>query len=111
MNIHLDYGLKGTSYWSKGGLGNDALSCVNFTCIPPYPYPTIRDLTEYTFKDGITEPISITSTNVFKKNPGIGGLVSIGGAAQADKTVQIYLGTKLYGTTTTDADGWYMWQY
>jgi hypothetical protein len=48
INIHLDYGLKDTTYWSKGGL-NEAISN---GLTSPYPYPTIYDFTPYTFSDG-----------------------------------------------------------
>jgi hypothetical protein len=58
--------------------------------------------------------LGVTSVNVFKNDPGIGGLVTqasdqtpVAGAA-----VQIYdAKNKLLATVTTDQDGWYMWNY
>ena len=58
------------------------------------------------------ETFTITSTNSFKNDPGIGGLVldtdedPVEGA-----TVNIYDNkNKLVTTLVTDEDGWYMWQ-
>ena len=52
------------------------------------------------------------SKNVFKRDPGIGGLVlESDGDPVPNVEVQIYQGTKLKATVYTDADGWYMWQY
>jgi hypothetical protein len=108
INIHLDYGLKDTTYWSKG-LNDNAVN----TAVAPNPtYPTIVNPTSYTFSDSEgTPPITIKSYNIFKKNPGVGGLVQIGGAGQISKTVEIWIGGKLAGTAVTDQDGWYMWSY
>jgi hypothetical protein len=107
INIHMDYGLKDTTYWSKG-LNDNAVN----TAVSPNPtYPTIVNGTKYTFSDGAGTKTTITSYNIFKKNPGVGGLVQIGGAAQSNKTVEIWIGGKKMGPVTTDGDGWYMWSY
>ncbi len=107
INIHLDYGLKDTSYWSKG-LNDNAVN----TAVAPNPtYPTIVNPTSYTFKDGENTQITIASNNIFKKNPGVGGLITVGGAAQVSKAVEIWIGGLKQATVYTDTDGWYMWQY
>ncbi len=70
INIHLDYGLKDTTYWSKGVNDNAvnttvAASTIRRSSIPHLtPSRMVRALS-----------ITITSNNIFKKNPGIGGLV------------------------------------
>jgi hypothetical protein len=116
INIHLDYGLKGTTGYSKGGVtGNDAMK-VNTSDL------AIADNQEYTFND--TVPVAqgqtsgdpkVYSQNAFKRDPGIGGLVQVVGSTQpvANVKVEIYDGaaTKPTATVYTDEDGWYMWQY
>src|SRR5262249_11500814 len=56
---------------------------------------------------------SVSNENVFKKDPGIGGLVLNGQTTPvANVTVQIYdSANKLLATVYADSDGWYMWQY
>jgi hypothetical protein len=72
----------------------------------------ILDLQPYNFTDTGEGNTTITSTNRFKKNPGIGGLVqdSTGTGIPTAKVV-ILQDTKTMGTVYTDADGWYMWAY
>jgi hypothetical protein len=110
-NIHVDYGLKSTTGWSKGGTnGNDALS----TLVPPLP--SILDYQSYSFSetDGTSDTQVASSRNVFKKDPGIAGLVLKNGTMMPvpNVTVNIYdASNKLQGTVTTDPDGWFMWNY
>ena len=66
INIHLDYGLKDTTYWSKGLDGN----AVNTGATPPYPYPTIVNPTNYTFADGITVQSRSTASTCSKRTRG-----------------------------------------
>jgi hypothetical protein len=112
INIHLDYGLKDTTYWSKG-INDNAVSVP----VAPYPtYPTIVNPTDYTFKDGEGTTTTIKSYNIFKKNPGIGGLVYYpsGSPVPLNTVVTISVSTgKTPQTVTvkTDKDGWYMWSY
>jgi hypothetical protein len=108
INIHLDYGLKGTTFWSKGGVsGNDAISSL----VPPLP--TILDQTSYPFSDTAGGSVSVKSTNAFKKDPGIGGLVQSNTTTNGVANVKVEITApdgKKY-TVITDADGWYMWEY
>ena len=107
VNIHLDYGLKGTTGYAKGGSGNDAVRLNTSTVLIP-------DLKTYAFSDTTNGTTTVTSINTFKKDPGIGGLVLNGtGDPVKNAKVDIYQGTSTKATATvyTDEDGWYMWQY
>ena len=109
-NIHVEYGLKGTTGWTKGGIsGNDAISGLE------PPLPTIHDGQAYTFSetDGSPDSQVAHSTNAFKKDPGIGGLVQ---RANLELVPNVPLGIydstgKLVYSTATDRDGWYYWEY
>ncbi len=100
ITIHLDYKYKGYSNCSKGL--NDSASCSSpftITISSPKTYGTIGSQT-------------ITSVNVFKNDPGIGGLVLQGGGPVQGASVRISDGSgKVLTTVTTDQDGWYMWNY
>jgi hypothetical protein len=110
ITIHLDYGLKKVAggYTKMDNNAKDSTS-----------WPNILDDTTYDFSvaDALGCHDSITNVNVFKHDPGIGGLVlDSDGNPMAGVTVQIYSGTKvtsksLVATLTTDEDGWYMWNY
>jgi Prealbumin-like fold domain len=105
VNIHLDYGLKGTTNWSKGS-NNEAISSIG--------KPTIFDNVNYHFSDTTGGSGDAVNNNTFKKDPGIGGLVQKTGTLMpvANAQVQIYDNKGvLLATVYTDADGWYMWQY
>ncbi len=108
INLHLDYGLKGTTGYAKGGpSGNDAVKSGTSTVLIP-------DIQSYGFSDTEGGSVSAMSINSFKKDPGIGGLVlNTNGDAVKNAKVQIYQGTSKSATATvyTDEDGWYMWQY
>ena len=78
----------------------------------------IPNMKTYTFEFGdgtsVTDSDTIQSENVFKRDPGIGGLVlDSEGYPVANAKVQIFQGTSKTATATvyTDVDGWYMWQY
>ena len=114
LDIHLDYGLKGTTNYAKGGpSGNDAIDMTTFAL-------RIKDLQQYTFSDSYLDGYdgeggsgekTIRSVNVFKKNPGVGGKTDNYSVPVKNAKVQIWINGKLYGQATTDEDGWYMWQY
>ena len=57
----------------------------------------------------ITDDDSINNLNVFKNDPGIGGLVldEFGTPVEGAK-VEVLQGKDSYGTAVTDEDGWYM---
>jgi hypothetical protein len=112
--VHVDY------YW-KGILGGCTKQVVtgtppleNATCTVPSAI-SLNSLTNYTF--GVAGHAEFSKTiqnfNVFKKDPGIGGLVLRAGSGDPvqNVAVDIYQGTKKVGTATTDEDGWYMWVY
>jgi hypothetical protein len=109
-NIHLDYGLKDATGYSKGGAsGNDAINSGGV-------YPNILDNQSYAFAvmvaDGSTDSQTVFSTNSFKKDPGIGGLVTSPGGTPI-KNVAVLI-TDSQGnpvTLSTDQDGWFMWQF
>jgi len=106
LNIHLDYGLKGTAGYAMGGSSGNAIGP-----------KTIVNHQSYTFSYANGGPIdsrTVQSVNSFKKNPGVGGsaLKSDSTDPVANAKVQIYDSAKrLLGTVSTDSDGWYMWQY
>ena len=107
INIHIDYGLKGTTGYAKGGpSGNDAVDMTTLAVRIPDEQP-------YNFTDTNGGNVTITSINSFKKDPGISGFLinKQTGNPLANTGVEIYQGTNLEATVYTDADGWYMWQY
>ncbi|HET8652952.1 MAG TPA: hypothetical protein VFM13_10310, partial [Gaiellaceae bacterium] len=106
INIHLDYGLKGTAPYAKDG-SNNAVDPADVTKV------LIPDLQEYGFTNSVGPGDSVMSRNVFKKNPGIAGLVLKSSTTDpvGNAKAQIYQGTKLMTTQYADEDGWFMWQY
>ncbi len=122
LNIHLDYGLKTTVGWSKYAApsshcpvgnpldvddakdGNGALIC-NFAT--------------YAFSvsavDGSgtqTDSQAVQSENVFKKNPGVAGLVlDASGTPIEGVKVQVCIGSTCFDAGKTDEHGFYMWSY
>jgi hypothetical protein len=108
INIHLDYGLKITTGYAPDGSSN-ATQIVNTVPQIMIPNPSI-----YNFSDSSGYGDQVQSENVFKKDPGIGGLVQeeLSGDPVPNVTVQIYdASAKKTWTVYTDEDGWYMWQY
>jgi hypothetical protein len=107
FNLHLDYGLKDTGGYAKGGSGNDAMDLTGTTL-------KIADLTPYTFATDQGTNDTIQNENAFKKNPGIGGrgYDKLSLNAKAGLPVVIKDANKrVIGTTVTDNDGWYMLPY
>jgi hypothetical protein len=101
ITIHLDYKYKGFSNCTKGL--TDSASCLSpsssGSIVSPKTYATIGTHT-------------ITSVNIFKNDPGIGGLFTQGGNPVQGASVQIKDGSgNMLATVTTDQDGWYMWNY
>ena len=105
--MHLDYGLKGTTGYSKNA-ANDAVNANNTSEI------LIADKENYTFSDSSGGSDTIQSRNVFKRDPGIGGLVLEEDTDDPVENVRVQIynsSNKLLATVYTDKDGWYMWQY
>ena len=109
--IHLNYGWKGI----LGGCTKDLNTPPNANCTTPSA-TSIPNNTGYTFSVGapINDSATVRNENVFKKDPGIGGLVLRAGTGEPmpGVTVEIYdsKNSKL-ATATTDVDGWYLWAY
>lgn len=109
ITIHLDYGLKKVAGgYSKNQLSNSAYDSLA-------GYPDIENDVNYGFSVSVgsfSDCDSISNLNVFKHDPGIGGLVlDSDGNPIANAKVQIYQGKTLLGTVYTDDDGWYMFSY
>jgi len=108
INLHLDYGLKGRAGYEEGGpSGNDVVQAGTTTVVIPDQQP-------YVFSDTNGGSTTITGTNNFKEDPGIGGLVlKSTGDPVKNAQVEIFLDTSNTPTATvyTDEDGWYMWEY
>jgi hypothetical protein len=110
ITIHLDYGLKKMAGGYSANLvaGDHYLDAV---ATAGSAYDTIENDYPYTFS--VTGPVSGSDTfnnlNVFKNDPGIGGLVldEFGNPLQNEK-VEVFQGKNSYGTAYTDEDGWYM---
>jgi hypothetical protein len=106
INIHLDYGLKDCTGYTKDSSDNAKYYLS--------PYQTlIPNLRNYIFSDG-SATSTIQNENVFKRDPGFSGLITYA----ADSTpvpgvkVEIYKPDgKLLSQVYTDQDGWYMYQY
>jgi hypothetical protein len=111
VNIHLDYGLKKTTGYSKNAY-DDAVDAIDTSKV------LIPNGESYTFKvkNGIVDEATVSSLNTFKRDPGVAGMVTEVGSGDpiAGTRVKITLyaqkGIKSV-TVTTDGDGWYMWQY
>jgi hypothetical protein len=106
ITIHLDYGLKKIAGGYSKDTSNNAKANTGKST-----YGSIFDNQEYTFSVSslFSDDDIINNLNVFKNDPGIGGLVLDSyGYPIVNAKVQIYQGKTLYGTAYTDADGWYM---
>lgn len=103
IRIHLNYGLKGVTGCAKEE-NDDATGCDpgNITIPDGQEY-------EFSFDDLYAGDTTIDSQNVFKRINGVAGTV-LGADQQplAGTTVQIWQGSKLWKTVSTDEDGWYM---
>jgi hypothetical protein len=122
--IHLDYGLKGTTGYSKSEnnpscapnpAGDDIDAVASGTGSNPGLH-NICDGQDYTFSftDGDNGSATVSQRNVFKKDPGVGGLVvDSDGDPVSGVQVKISVNGKSLVTRGlyTDEDGWYMWPY
>jgi hypothetical protein len=117
INIHLDYGLEKLNGWIKSG----ANANYNLTINPTMPKVNIVNNTKHTFTSSIANSTDwIYNANEFKKVKGFGGLVYIKtGMANnlpvyeglEGATVQLWKGSTLIETMTTDVNGWYLSAY
>jgi hypothetical protein len=105
-NIHADYGLKGTTSYSKDASNNAIDASTLSTRIPDYQGYTFSET------DGTPDSQTASSRNVFKRDPGIAGLVRRSGTDQPVPNVRVDIaGDGKNASVYTDQDGWYMWQY
>jgi hypothetical protein len=116
LAIHLDYGLKGTDNYEKYGYDH-AVACG--TAGDAYPMILIPNWQSYDFQwalgDQDSDDASICSFNVWKRNPGVGGMVFVQleeedteGVPGGDVTFILNETGETVGTAVPDEDGWYM---
>jgi hypothetical protein len=107
VTIHLEYGLKRTSGWTK--LGENAVGS------GPYAGITINEPQTYTlsFTGGSTGDTQTTqSINEFKRPAGFLGFAEDQLGPKKGARVQVYSPTgSLLGTVYTDEDGYYLFEY
>ena len=101
INIHLDYGLKKTTGYLKG----DSSFCSYYNATNSILIPGCNS---YTFSNGGTHVVE--SVNVFKKNPGTAGQVTLNFEPVEGAEIQLW-STKMIGSAFTDEDGWYQILY
>jgi hypothetical protein len=106
INMHLDYGLKDTTGYSKN-YQDDAVEADDTSNI------LIPQLQPYYFGDSTGNGDEVYSENVFKRIAGIGGLVlTDNGDPAPNIAVEIYDPNGMpIATVLTDQDGWYVLQY
>ncbi|MBI3933272.1 MAG: hypothetical protein HY316_01185 [Acidobacteria bacterium] len=113
INFHLNYGLKGTTGYTAS---NKELEHPNACLSGCGGGDDINNNTGYTFGFGNANSgfITVYNENVFKNDPGIGGLVTKAGTGDPATNVQVQIydsKNALRATVYSDADGWYMWAY
>jgi hypothetical protein len=122
LNVHLDYGLKKTGGYSKtecgGAADNNDAQNANWCVYDGLTYAFSNTATETDGEGNVVDSAecdtSVSSFNVFKKNPGVGGQ----SLTQCDtepvpgctmKLLDVYKRLKVQ--STGDEDGWYMLNY
>lgn len=102
--MHLDYGLKQTTNWMKQ---TSPLNAAKSTVL-------ITDPQSYAFSADVVPGQKVASTNSFKKDPGIAGVVTDSNGNPLSNVQVLILdsrGVKTLATLTTDGQGFYSWQY
>jgi hypothetical protein len=94
VRIHLDYGLKGTTGYTKGGFPDET------------PY-------QFSVSGAMTASTVVYNANVWKNDPGFAGLITdqYGTPVPGAKVVIKNSAGKLLATVYTDQDGWYMYTF
>ena len=115
VTVHLNHGLKGTTGWSAADPNNDGQP--PFNAVGTSPGITILNPQPYVFSysgPGVADAKTASSTNTFKKNPGVNGLTLAAGTGEPRPAVTVELwgptGKRLL-TAVTDQDGFYMMNY
>ena len=109
LNMHLDYGLKGTTGYTKDA-NNNAIPC---SATSPILVPAVQN---YAFVQSspMASTATISSCNTFKKNPGVGGLagkVTSGDPVKSATAVLKDAKGSVLASGLTDEDGWYVLAY
>jgi len=111
---HLDYGLKGQTGFALVSKASNNAGCAALPPSPPSNWCThsIPEHQSYLFDVPTIGSETIYSTNLFKKDPGFGGLVTQSGTPVQNVKVQIFGPSGiLLKTVYTDQDGWYSYPY
>ncbi len=114
VEVHLDYGLKGTTSYTPQ-LTAPGASTKNAIAVTGTEAVTIPYLQPYTFAATGRSSATIKSENVFKNDPGVAGFVlDSSGNPIKNATIKIS-GTDgknlISATVKTDVDGWYIFNY
>ncbi len=109
VNMHLDYGLKGTGGYLPNAKG-DAVSSLNTALV------LVPNGGTYTFSLGGSQSGSdaICNMNVFKKNPGVGGQSKkpLSGDASPGSSLTLKSPSgQIVASAISDQDGWYLLNY
>jgi hypothetical protein len=100
--IHLNYGLKGFDYTKSG---SNAIAATG-------PSVTILNGQTYTFSNSVSASSTISSSNVFYKDPGfIGVITNSAGTPISGVSVKISIGGSMKVVVYTDQNGVYQYQY
>jgi hypothetical protein len=120
LAIHLEYGLIGSNNYLASG--DDAIDADTNAVLVPNQYEHIFSYEAYNGND-VSHSTSIYNLNVFKSNPGVGGLTyePLGEYfevyGEEDVTVRLIIPKSVRGVSDPwleaipDADGWYMINY
>lgn len=113
VTIHLNYGLKGSIGYGKDANDNAINATSSAVLIPNLQTYSFAQTASGTNGIHLSTTVTVENENVFKKDPGIAGLVrDQNGTPVPGVVVQIYDSTgHLLATVFTDKDGWYMWSY
>ena len=111
----MNYGLKGGTFCKDTSTGRCASpACAKWALDSDV---LITEGQSYTFTlseyySGFSDSVSVTSKNVFKKDPGIAGVVTdLSGTPLSGKTVKIHEGDTPKSTVTTDSKGYYQYVF
>jgi hypothetical protein len=114
LNMHLDYGLKGTGNYNKDG-SNNAIVCSGGNA----GSVAVAECESYGFSvaGAIEDDDSVSSVNSFKPNPGVAGNANTSEEAGESPvpgsvvTLKRNSNNVIVGTTSTDEDGFYQIKY
>ena len=107
----MNYGLKGGTFCKDTSTGRSAsAACAKWTLdsdvLITEDQSCTFTLSEY--YSGFSDSVRHTSKNVFKKDPGIAGVVTdLSGTPLSGKTVKIHEGDTPKSTVTTDSNGYH----